>query len=131
MTSANKPLEKKISIGLKMLQNNWIIRQLCVHRDMKDLGSLGSTQEATPLATLTHLSCSPNFPRASYLDERTLSYEPIVDESGTYRRLITSLNTDCLSVKLCLFPIISFHLVRTYAIMRILMGVILRLKRSQ
>ena len=33
---------------------------------------------ATPLATLTHLSCSPNFPRASYLDERTLMYEPIV-----------------------------------------------------
>ena len=26
---------------------------------------------ATPRATLTHLSCSPNFPRASYLDERT------------------------------------------------------------
>ena len=98
---------------------------------MKDLGSLGSTQEATPLATLTHLSCSPNFPRASYLDERTLTYEPIVNESGTYRRLIISLNTDCLSVKLCLFPIIAFHLVRTYAIMRILMGVILRLKRSQ
>ena len=33
---------------------------------------------ATPRATLTHLSCSPNFPRASYLDERTLTYEPIV-----------------------------------------------------
>ena len=26
---------------------------------------------ATPRATLTHLSCSPNLPRASYLDERT------------------------------------------------------------
>ena len=33
---------------------------------------------ATPRATLTHLSCSPNFPRASYFDERTLKYEPIV-----------------------------------------------------
>ena len=33
---------------------------------------------ATPRATLTHLSCSPNFPRTSYLDERTLTYEPIV-----------------------------------------------------
>ena len=32
----------------------------------------------TPRATLTHLSCSPNFPRTSYLDERTLTYEPIV-----------------------------------------------------
>ena len=29
--------------------------------------------------TLTHLSCSPNFPRALYLDERTLTYEPIVN----------------------------------------------------
>ena len=25
------------------------------------------------------LSCSPNFPRALYLDERTLTYEPIVN----------------------------------------------------
>ena len=32
----------------------------------------------TPRATNTHLSCSPNFPRASYLDEGTLTYEPIV-----------------------------------------------------
>ena len=44
------------------------MRQLCVHRDIS----------TTPRATLTHLSCSPNFPRASYLDERTLTYEPIV-----------------------------------------------------
>ena len=29
--------------------------------------------------TLTHLSCSPNFPRALYLDERTLTYEPTVN----------------------------------------------------
>ena len=35
--------------------------------------------EATPRATLTYLSSSPNFPRASYLDERTLTYEPIVN----------------------------------------------------
>ena len=34
---------------------------------------------ATPRATLTHLSCSPNFPRASYLDECMLTYEPIVN----------------------------------------------------
>ena len=33
---------------------------------------------AMPWATLTHLSCSPNFLCASYLDERTLRYEPIV-----------------------------------------------------
>ena len=49
------------------------MRQLCVHRDMKHTGSLESTQEA-----LTHLSCSPNLPCASYLDERTLTHEPIV-----------------------------------------------------
>ena len=29
-----------------MLQNNWFICQLCVHSDMKHLGSLESTQEA-------------------------------------------------------------------------------------
>ena len=34
---------------------------------------------AMPQATLMHLSCSPNFLRASYLDERTLTYEPIVN----------------------------------------------------
>ena len=27
-----------------------------------------------------HLLCPPNFPRASYLDERMLMYEPIVKE---------------------------------------------------
>ena len=47
------------------------MRQLCLHRDMKHAGSLESTQEAT------YLSCSPNFPRASYIDERTLAHEPI------------------------------------------------------
>ena len=36
---------------------------------------------ATPRATLKHLSCSPNFPRTSYLDERTLTYEPIVNDA--------------------------------------------------
>ena len=29
-----------------MLQNNWFRRLLCVHRDMKRLGSLESTKEA-------------------------------------------------------------------------------------
>ena len=38
---------------------------------------------ATPRATLTHLSCSPNFLRASYLDECTLTYEPIVKWTST------------------------------------------------
>ena len=34
---------------------------------------------AMPRATLTHLSCSPNFLHSSYLDERTLMYESIVN----------------------------------------------------
>ena len=33
---------------------------------------------ATSRATLTHLSYSPNFPLASYLDKAQLTYEPIV-----------------------------------------------------
>ena len=33
---------------------------------------------AAPGATLTPLSCSPNFPRAQYLDIRTLTHELIV-----------------------------------------------------
>ena len=40
-----------------------------------------------PRETLTHLSCSPNFPRASYLDERTLTYEPIVKSQLTWIRI--------------------------------------------
>ena len=55
--------------------------QLCVCRDIEHLGSLESTQEArdsdTPRATLTPLSFSPNFPRAQYLDIRTLIHELI------------------------------------------------------
>ena len=53
------------------------IRQLCVQRDMCHAGSLESTQEAR--VALTQLSCSPNFPRASYLDEGTLTREPVVN----------------------------------------------------
>ena len=55
--------------------------QLCVHRDMKHLGSLESTQEAgvaLGYASSNSYACSPNFPRASYLDERTLTHESIV-----------------------------------------------------
>ena len=47
MTSANESLKKKkFSIGLKNLLNNWFIRHLCIHWDMKHTGSLESTQEA-------------------------------------------------------------------------------------
>ena len=53
--------------------------QLCVCRDIERLGSLDSTQEARVAlgATLTPPSCSPNFPRAQYLDIRTLTHELI------------------------------------------------------
>ena len=63
------------------------MRQLCVHRDiaLKKLEFLS----ATPRATLTHLSCSSNFPRASYLDERTLTYEPIVNWRKIFRKKFT------------------------------------------
>ena len=33
---------------------------------------------ATPQATLAHLSCSPSFPSASYLDERTADVKLIL-----------------------------------------------------
>ena len=36
---------------------------------------------AMPQVTLMHLSCSPNFLHASYLDEHTLMYEPIVNSN--------------------------------------------------
>ena len=59
------------------------MRQLCVHRDMKHLGSLESTQEVRVASRLRleQLSCSPNFPRASHLDERTLTHEVESNES--------------------------------------------------
>lgn len=50
--------------------NNWFMRQLCVYRDM--IEALGKFARET----LTHLSCSPSFPRASYLSKRTLTHEP-------------------------------------------------------
>ena len=63
---------------------------------------------ATPRATLTHLSCSPNFPRASYLDERTRTYEPVVNyyvhlmsivEISMVRKLIYLICFDILQSK--------------------------------
>ena len=42
-----------------------------------------------PRATLMHLLCSPNFPRASYLDECTLMYEPIVNWSFKLQCMIS------------------------------------------
>ena len=42
------------------------------------LGNLESIQEATPRATLTLLSCSPNFPRASITRYTHAKHEPIL-----------------------------------------------------
>ena len=62
---------------------------------MKHLGSLESTQEASR-ATLTHLSCSPNFPCASYLDQCTLTYEPIVKSTVEQHFTVhVLLSSDC------------------------------------
>ena len=84
MTSANKSLEEKnfpscwkcyktigsyVSCAFINIWSTWE-----VWKALEKLELLS----ATPRATLTHLSCSPNFPRASYLDERTLTNEPIV-----------------------------------------------------
>ena len=62
------------NIAGKFAWSNSIARA-CFIEALKKLELLS----ATPRATLKHLSCSPNFPRASYLDERTLTYEPIVN----------------------------------------------------
>ena len=68
------------------------------------LGSLESTQEielfsAAPRATFTHLSCFPNSPRASYLDERTLAHKPSVKYPTLMRGkgvdVLTDFATDC------------------------------------
>ena len=59
------------------------MRQLWVHQDMKHLGSLESTQEARVAQGYASSNSYASFvlsklPHASYLDERTLTYEPIV-----------------------------------------------------
>ena len=76
MTSANVSLEKKV---FHRVEN--VIKQL-VHTSAvrsSRYEALGKFREhSLELLEATHLSCSPNFPRASYLDERTLTYEPIV-----------------------------------------------------
>ena len=84
-TSANKSVETKnfpsgwkcyktigsyVSCAFIEIWSTWE-----VWRALKKLELLS----ATPRATLIHLLCSPNFLRASYLDERMLTYEPIVN----------------------------------------------------
>ena len=72
--------------------------QLCVCRDIEHLGSLESTQEARVAlgcascnSYATPLSCSPNFPRAQYLDIRTLTHELIVNFSYFYSECLVCL----------------------------------------
>ena len=87
MTSANKSLAKKnFPSGWKFFNVHTFIEIWStweVWRALKKLELLSPT----PRATLTHLSCSPNFRRASYLDERTQTYEPIVKYICMYRHI--------------------------------------------
>ena len=84
MTLANKSLEKKIFLWVKN-----VIKQLVHMSAMRSsryeaLGKFWRAVKklellsATPRATLVHLSCSANFLHALYLDEHTLTYEPIM-----------------------------------------------------
>ena len=80
------PSKKKFSIGLKCYKTigsyiSCVFIEIWstweVWRVLKKLELL----LAMPWATLMHLSCSPNFLHASYLDEHTLMYEPIVNSN--------------------------------------------------
>ena len=67
----NKTIDSYVSCAFIEI---WSTRE--VWRALKKLELLS----AMPQATHMHLSCSPNFLRASYLNERMLMYEPIVNE---------------------------------------------------
>ena len=56
---------------------------------------------AAPRATLMPVSCSPNFPRAQYLDIRTLTHELIVN----YKILLGTLSKErAVSARLVHYP---------------------------
>ena len=85
-----------------------VIKQLvhasvCVHRDMKRLGRARKIR----LEQLYLFERSPNFPRALYLDERTLTYEPIVNLYMHFRTTVrvliikVALNLMCTSFFNC------------------------------
>ena len=66
-----------------------------------------------PRPTLTHLSCSPNFPCASYLDERMLTYELIVNCSVTSIERAYNISLACepfnpLTPKISLVILLTF-----------------------
>ena len=87
MTSANTSLKKKnFPLGWKCYKTigsyiSCVFIEIWstweVWRVLKKLELL----LAMPWATLMHLSCSPNFLHASYLDEHTLMYEPIFNSN--------------------------------------------------
>ena len=86
--------------------------QLCVCRDIEHAGSLDSTKEAQSCSRLlleqfwlTPLSCSPNFPRAQYLDIRTLTHELIVN--FYYKRALKA-------VRVNVYVTIFFYLIVTF-----------------
>ena len=54
---------------------------------------------AAPRATLTPLSCSPNFPRAQYLDIRTLTHELIVNWYFNYTGRKANIRTHKISLR--------------------------------
>ena len=61
-----------------------------------------------PRATLMHLSCPPNFLCASYLDERMLMYEPIVNLTATPTYLKPKENSVCLGCSIVMEQVFSF-----------------------
>ena len=60
---------------------------------------------AAPRATLTLLSCSPNFPRASITRCTHAKHEPIVNEHGTKTKLCHEMSLSCIT-----FISFFFHL---------------------
>ena len=125
MMSANKSLKKKnfpsgwkcyktigsgVSCAFVEIWSTWE-----VWRALKKLGLL----LATPRATLAHLSCSPNFPRASYLDESMLTYEPIVKLHNTTENFVM-FNSNPFTPKISLVILLTVcHTVTLMWIQRI------------
>ena len=105
--------------------NIWSIWE--VWRALKKLELLS----AMPQATLTHLLCSPNFPHASYLDERMLTYELIVNCSVTSIERAYNISLACepfnpLTPKILLvILLIISHIVLVMLVWRIWYWIIL------
>ena len=54
----------------------------CAYVEILSTWEVWKALDAAPCATLTLLSFSPNFPRAQYLDVRTLTHELIAGVPG-------------------------------------------------